>query len=47
MRDERHFEQTIAYIHNNSVKAGLATNPEQWPWSSAFPGNAERRSTKE
>lgn len=47
MRDERHFEQTIAYIHNNPVKAGLVARPEQWPWSSAFPGNAERRSAKE
>ena len=35
MRDERHFEQTRAYIHNNPVKAGLVASPEQWPWSSA------------
>ena len=39
MRDARHFEQTISYIHNNPVKAGLVASPEQWPWSSAFPGN--------
>ena len=42
MRDERHFQQTVAYIHNNAVKAGLAASPEEWAWSSAFPRNAER-----
>jgi len=42
MRDEPHFQQTIAYIHNNAVKAGLAASPEEWAWSSAFPRNAER-----
>jgi putative transposase len=46
MRDEGHFQQTIAYIHNNPVKAGLAASPEQWPWSSAFPRNAEHQFDK-
>ena len=43
MRDGRHYQQTVAYIHNNPVKAGLAASPEQWPWSSASPGNAEHQ----
>ena len=43
MRDEQHLQRTIAYIHNNPVKSGLVASPEQWPWSSAFPGNAEHQ----
>jgi putative transposase len=35
MRDEHHFQQTIDYIHQNPVKAGLVTKSEDWPWSSA------------
>jgi type I restriction enzyme R subunit/putative DNA methylase len=34
MRDERHFNITIEYIHYNPVKAGLCAKPEDWPWSS-------------
>jgi len=41
MRDEYHLRQTIRYIHQNPVKAKLAANAEDWPWSSAFPGNAD------
>ncbi|SJZ84889.1 REP element-mobilizing transposase RayT [Enhydrobacter aerosaccus] len=33
IRNERHFESTIAYIENNAVKAGLAARPSDWPWS--------------
>jgi REP element-mobilizing transposase RayT len=40
IRDQRHFDQAIAYIHQNPVKANLAAAAESWPWSSAFPGNA-------
>ncbi len=40
IRDQRHFDQAIAYIHQNPVKAGLAASPEAWLWSSASPGNA-------
>ena len=42
IRDQNHFASALAYIHNNPVKAGLATRPEDWPWSSAAnanPGN--------
>jgi REP element-mobilizing transposase RayT len=40
IRDQSHFAQAIDYIHMNPVKAGLVTKPENWRWSSAFPGNA-------
>ena len=35
MRDEDHLNRTISYVENNPVKAGLATSPEDWLWSSA------------
>ncbi len=40
MRDQRHFQRTLDYIHNNPVKVGLTDAPEHWRWSSAFHGNA-------
>jgi REP element-mobilizing transposase RayT len=36
IRNERHFRQTVQYIHENPVKAGLAAKAEDWRWSSAF-----------
>ena len=38
IRDEEHFWDTVEYIHNNPVKAGLVKRPEDWLWSSAVPG---------
>ncbi|MEI6862115.1 MAG: transposase [Verrucomicrobiota bacterium] len=35
IRNERHYASTVDYIHNNPVKAGLVTRPQDWPWSSA------------
>ena len=35
VRNERHYEQVVAYIHNNPVTAGLVERPESWPWSTA------------
>lgn len=35
IRDERHFNAAIDYIHTNPVKAGLCGAAEQWRWSSA------------
>ncbi len=35
IRNERHFESTVAYIENNPVKAGLVDQPESWKWGSA------------
>jgi REP element-mobilizing transposase RayT len=36
IRDEAHFSDTIAYIHNNPVAAGLVESPGDWRWSSAY-----------
>jgi len=33
IRNERHFESTVAYIENNQVKAGLAKDIAEWPWT--------------
>jgi putative transposase len=40
IRNQRHFEQAVSYIHLNPVKAGLVATAEGWHWSSASPGNA-------
>lgn len=34
IRNETHFANTIAYIENNPVTAGLVQRPEEWPFSS-------------
>ena len=34
IRNEQHFHDTVSYIHNNPVNAGLAPKAEDWPWSS-------------
>lgn len=33
IRNERHFDSTVSYIENNAVKAGLASNAVDWPWT--------------
>jgi REP element-mobilizing transposase RayT len=43
IRNEQHFANALTYIHNNPLKAGLVSDPEHWPWSSANTGNAGRR----
>jgi REP element-mobilizing transposase RayT len=35
VRDEREFQNIVAYIENNPVKAGLVAAPELYQWSSA------------
>ena len=35
IRDENHYHQAVAYIHDNPVKAHLCRQPAEWPWSSA------------
>jgi REP element-mobilizing transposase RayT len=35
MRNEAHLMQTIGYVENNPVKAGLVSEPSAWQWSSA------------
>ncbi len=36
IRDHKHFANTVNYIENNPVKAGLCHSPKKWPYSSAF-----------
>ena len=38
IRDEEQLNQTIAYIHENPVKAGLCLNAAGYQFSSAWPG---------
>jgi REP element-mobilizing transposase RayT len=42
IRSEGQFERTVAYIEWNPVKAKLVVDPRSFPFSSAFPTNAER-----
>ena len=35
IRDENHYRQTVAYIQQNPVKAGLVARAEDWRWGSA------------
>lgn len=35
IRSQRHFQNTVAYIEGNPVKAGLCKYPEDWRWGSA------------
>ena len=36
IRDDKHYQSAIKYIHNNPVKAGLVASAEQWLYSSAY-----------
>ena len=38
IRNERHFQDVVAYIHANPVFAGLCRAAGDWPWSSARAG---------
>jgi REP element-mobilizing transposase RayT len=35
IRDEAHYRKVVRYIESNPVKAGLAKEPRDWPFSSA------------
>ncbi len=35
IRNQRHFDNSLAYIENNPVHAGLCKKSEDWKWSSA------------
>ena len=35
IRNERHYQNAISYVHTNPVKAGLCVCAEDWPFSSA------------
>ena len=41
VRDAEHYQKAVEYIEQNPVKAGLCRRAEDWPWSSAFAGNAD------
>jgi hypothetical protein len=41
IRDGKHVEQVIEYIHMNPVKAGLVAAAWSWRWSSAYRGKTE------
>ena len=34
LRTVREYNEKVPYLHLNPVKAGLASRPEYWPWSS-------------
>ena len=36
IRTPEHFRNTVRYIENNPVKAGLCDKPSEWPFSSAW-----------
>ena len=36
IRNAEHFRNTVRYIENNPVKAGLCAKPSDWPFSSAW-----------
>lgn len=38
VRDGREYASIAAYIENNPVRAGQVARPEQYMWSSAYPG---------
>ena len=40
IRDDDHYANTVRYIEENPVKAGLVTQAEDWRWSSAWRGHA-------
>jgi putative transposase len=42
IRNEAHLQRVEHYIHQNPVKAGLASTAADWPWSSARVPDTER-----
>jgi REP element-mobilizing transposase RayT len=38
IRDDQEMARICRYIRNNPVSARLCQQPEDWPWSSAWPG---------
>jgi len=36
IRNQRHFDATVAYIEENPVRAGLVASPEDWRFGSAW-----------
>lgn len=44
IRDDDHYANTLRYIAENPVKAGLVTRADDWRWSSAWKGRNETTS---
>jgi len=44
LRTVGEYNAKVEYIHWNPVKAGLASRPEEWPWSSGhdYTGSVQR-----
>jgi putative transposase len=44
LRTVKEYNEKVEYIHLNPVKAGLASRPEEWPWSSVhdYTGSVQR-----
>ena len=44
LRTVKEYNEKVQYIHLNPVKAGLASRPEDWPWSSVhdYTGSVQR-----
>jgi hypothetical protein len=34
IRDEKHYQNVLEYVHLNPVNAGLVKSAEKWKWSS-------------
>jgi REP element-mobilizing transposase RayT len=47
LRTVKEYNEKVQYIHLNPVKAGLASRPEEWPWSSVddYTGSTARAAT--
>jgi putative DNA methylase len=41
IRNEQHWNATVAYIHENPVRAGLCAIPEEWRFGSAWEGGRD------
>ena len=48
LRTVKEYNEKVAYIHHNPVKAGLVQRAEDWPWSSAreYTGTLRETSTR-
>ncbi|HET9477244.1 MAG TPA: transposase, partial [Dehalococcoidia bacterium] len=38
VRDDTGFEEFVGYVHHNPVRAGIVSAPEEYRFSSAYPG---------
>jgi putative transposase len=42
IRDDPHYEQTLAYVEHNPVRAGLCVEPADWLWTWPLPAGEVR-----